>query len=341
MISNKYYEAKDTLTLAFKKLGIYDFLENPEITEIQCNCDLGIFIDVAGKGTIDSGLKSDPAIILGIINILASLGDLEVNSSNPTISSQLPIWDYRVQCEIPPIVDHPIMTIRKQAIKLFTLDDYIKQGFITEREKKLFKYYIKKKKNILVIGGTNTGKTTFTNALVQEMKDERLVFIEESRELQSQAKNKVFLKVIAGVYSPKQALRSAMRLSPERIIFGEVRGAEAFDLLNAFNSGHSGGVCTIHANDCYSGLEKLETYILYEQDNALSKVIARTIEVVVTLKFVKGKRVLDSIAEVKGFSNDNYDLDFKYKRAYTEEELNELKEIEDLDLDVKGDDKDA
>lgn len=313
--TNKFYEAQKTLDLAFKRLLIYDYLVDPSITEINCNCDSKIFIQKVGIGAVDTNILADSSTIINIINILASLQGLIINDKNPRISTILPfLGGCRVEGLLPPVVSNPSLSIRKKSTRIITLDEYVKQGIFTEKEKNLMKEYVYKKKNILIIGGTNTGKTTFANALVREMNDERLLFIEEVRELQSDAKNKIFLQVIDGIFSPKDALKSAMRMSPERIIYGEVRGAEAFDLLNAFNSGHSGGVSTIHANDCYSGLEKLETYILYEHSNPMQKVIARTINVVLVLKFINGKRVLDSIAEVNGYLNEHYILDFKYKR---------------------------
>lgn len=216
---------------------------------------------------------------------------------------------------VPIIVENPCFTIRKKILKVLKLDDYVKQGAFTEKEKDLIVSYVKNKRNILIVGGTDTGKTTFANAVIDNMQNERLYFIEEVRELQSTNDDNTFVLTIQGIYSPQQALKRAMRWSIDRIIMGEVRGAEAFDLLNAFNSGHEGGLCTIHANDCYGGLSKLETYILYEKSNPLSDLIARVINVVITMKIEDNKRVLDSIAEVKDYVNGKYILDFKFKRG--------------------------
>ncbi len=313
--SNIYYEARATLESELKQLGIYDYLTNrDDITEIQINPDSKIFVNIQGKGSTFTGDYANSEKVRHIINILASLEGLIINSENPRISTILPITESRFEGLVPPVVKNPSCTIRKKSIKLLTLDDYVNQKTFTENEKELLEKYVKEHKNILIVGGTNTGKTTFANALIKCMKNERLYFIEEVQELQTDNENTTFVQVFPEIFTPKDALKTALRWSPERIIYGEVRGAEAFDLINVLNSGHKGGLCTIHANDCYSGLEKIETYILYEKANPMSQVIARTLDVVVTMVIENYVRKLDSIAEIKGYENGKYILDFKFKK---------------------------
>lgn len=314
-MSNSLFEAKIILEMSLNKLKILDFLNDDTITEIMINPDKKIFVKKTGKGKEFTNLYSDSNEVRNIINILASLQGVVINDKNPRISATLPLTNSRFEGLVPPVVENPSFTIRKKILKVLKLDDYVKQGTFTEREKELIKGYVKSKKNILIVGGTDTGKTTFANAIIDVMQNERLYFIEEIRELQSTNFDNTYVQVIDGIFSPKEALKSAMRWSPDRIIYGEIRGAEAFDLVNAFNSGHSGGLTTIHANDCYGGLSKLETYIMYEKENPLSGVIARTINVVITMKHEGNKRVLGEIAEVKGYKNGEYILDFKYKRG--------------------------
>ena len=315
MESNNILEAKAILEHGLEKLGILEYLKDDTVTEIMVNPDNKIYIKVLGQGKIFTGKISDPGIARNIINTLAALDGIVVNELNPGISTNLPLTNSRFEAMIPIIVENPCFTIRKKILKILKLDDYVKQGAFTEKEKDLIVSYVKNKRNILIVGGTDTGKTTFANAVIDNMQNERLYFIEEVRELQSTNDDNTFVLTIQGIYSPQQALKRAMRWSPDRIIMGEVRGAEAFDLLNAFNSGHEGGLCTIHANDCYGGLSKLETYILYEKSNPLSDLIARVINVVITMKIEDNKRVLDSIAEVKDYVNGKYILDFKFKRG--------------------------
>lgn len=315
MENNNILEAKTILEHELERLGILEYLKDDTVTEIMVNPDNKIYIKVLGQGKIFTGKISDPGIARNIINTLAALDGIVVNELNPGISTNLPLTNSRFEAMIPIIVENPCFTIRKKILKVLKLDDYVNQGAFTEKEKELIVSYVKNKRNILIVGGTDTGKTTFANAVIDNMQNERLYFIEEVRELQSTNDDNTFVLTIQGIYSPQQALKRAMRWSPDRIIMGEVRGAEAFDLLNAFNSGHEGGLCTIHANDCYGGLSKLETYILYEKSNPLSDLIARVINVVITMKIEDNKRVLDSIAEVKDYVNGKYILDFKFKRG--------------------------
>lgn len=314
-MKNSILEAKGILTSALERLDLLKYLEDDSVTDIMVNPDNKIFIIKMGEGKIFTGLYSTPEVTRNVINILASLEGVLINDKNPRISTSLPLTNSRFEGLIPPVVENPSFTIRKKILKVLKLDDYVKQGIFTDREKALIENYVKTKQNILIVGGTNTGKTTFANAVIDLMQNERLFFIEEVRELQSTNFDNTYVQVIEGIFSPKEAIRSAMRWTPERIVYGEIRGAEAFYLINAFNSGHSGGLTTIHANDCYGGLSKLETYILYEKPYPLSELIARTINVVMTMVVENNKRTLDSIAEVKGYENGKYILDFKYKRS--------------------------
>ncbi|MDD7411067.1 MAG: ATPase, T2SS/T4P/T4SS family [Fusobacterium gastrosuis] len=314
-----------------KELKIFEYFFDDSVTEIMINTDNSIFIKKAGVGSVNTNNFASPEKTLHIIQILASLEGLIINSSNPRISTTLPMIDkdnpekiknYRFEGLVPPVVENPIFNIRKPTIKLLTLEDYIAQGAFTRREADLLKGYIKDKKNMLVIGATDTGKTTLINALVREMKNERLVFIEEVRELQVDktiTDNVSFLQVIKGCFEPKDAIRSGLRMSPERFIYGEVRGAEAYDFLMAFNTGHKGGICSIHSNDCYSGMEQLEIYTMLDKDKVNPKFIARTVEVLVNMVSVNNKRILEAIAEVRGYENGHYILDFKYQRKHEEE----------------------
>lgn len=314
-MKNSILEAKGILTSALERLDLLKYLEDDSVTDIMVNPDNKIFIIKMGEGKIFTGLYSTPEVTRNVINILASLEGVLINDKNPRISTSLPLTNSRFEGLIPPVVENPSFTIRKKILKVLKLDDYVRQGIFTDREKALIENYVKTKQNILIVGGTNTGKTTFANAVIDLMQNERLFFIEEVRELQSTNFDNTYVQVIEGIFSPKEAIRSAMRWTPERIVYGEIRGAEAFYLINAFNSGHSGGLTTIHANDCYGGLSKLETYILYEKPYPLSELIARTINVVMTMVVENNKRTLDSIAEVKGYENGKYILDFKYKRS--------------------------
>lgn len=317
IINNRYIEAISTLEFIVEDLGILEYLNDPNVTEININSDNSIFLYKNGLGHVDTEKKAIPEKTLNLIQTLASLEGKEINEEIPNISTTLPIGNCRFEGNVYPSVDNPCCSIRKPSTKIYTLDDYVSIGFMPENCKNLIQDCVKEKKNILIVGGTNTGKTTFSNAVIAEMKDERLIFAEQVKELQTKNKNNVCFNITQN-FTGRNALVSSTRYNPTRIIYGEIRGVEAFDFLNALNSGSKGGLSTIHANDCYGGLSKLETYILYEHDNPMGQLIARCVEIVITLTLFKNKRYLDSIAEVVGYENGKYILNYLYKKNYDE-----------------------
>lgn len=329
-MDNKYKVGVETIAYLIESLlHISEFLEDKDVTEIQINDDNKIFVEKAGVGKVFTGLYAPPEHTLNLIQTLGSMENKEINMFSPNISTILPYKNQKCRFEgtIPPVTVNPTCTIRKKSIKIIPLESYVESGFLTPELKELILYYLKSNKNILVVGGTNTGKTTFLNALVNTdvvLKD-RLLIVEEVREIQCKAQNKNSFELFPW-FDGKAALKTAVRYTPERIIFGEVRGAEAFDMLNVFNTGHGGGVTTIHANDCLSALDKLETFVLYTQPHTMSKLISRVIQVVIDLGIHGTTRYLKSIAEVKGYENNKYILDFKYKSNLDKEE-----KIEDVE----------
>ena len=221
----KLEEAKRTLELTLKELGIWEYLFDDTITEIDINPSRDIFIYKQGEGNIFTGKIAESEKTRHLINILASLEGQVINSRNPRISTILPITESRFEGLVEPVVPNPSCAIRKKAIRILSLADYVKQGAFSEKEKILIENYVKNKKNMLIVGGTNSGKTTFINAILRAMKEfddkERHYIIEEVGELQSENKNSVFVKIFPGIFSAKDAIKSAMRFNPDRIIFGE------------------------------------------------------------------------------------------------------------------------
>lgn len=315
-VSNKYKVGIETIEyLIENQLNIANFFSDETVTEIQINDDKTIWIEKAGIGKVPTGIIAPPEHVLNLIQTLASMEDKEINMFVPNISTILPYKGakYRFEGIIPPVQINPSCTIRKTSTKIIPLEKYIETGFLTLETANLILNYLKEKKNILIVGATNTGKTTFLNALLNTeiVKEDRLFIIEEVREIQASSPNKNNIEICSW-YDGKAALKSAVRYTPERIIFGEIRGAEAFDMLNVFNTGHGGGICTVHANDTLSALDKLETFMLYTQPHTMSKLIARVIDVVIVLSIEKATRYLKSIAEIRGYDGANYLLDYKY-----------------------------
>lgn len=300
------------VNLLFNALGseIVKYFNDDNITEIALNDDKKVWIDTFDRGWVNTGIELDEKKAMNVALILASnIGEV-INKEHPMLGGEFPITGERFQIEIPPLVKNPAFNIRKKAIKIFSLDDYVNSNIMTEHQKEIIKKAIKERKNILVIGGTASGKTTLCNALLKEIATykNRVIIIEDTQELQCETPNKVCLRTTPLV-SMRDLIKITMRKTPERIIVGELRDGAALDLLKAWNSGHPGGVSTIHADDCLGGLEKLEQYIEEVSSNAQSKLIARSVNLVVTIAKVEGVRKITEIKEVKGYKNGEYILE--------------------------------
>jgi type IV secretion system protein VirB11 len=200
------------------------------------------------------------------------------------------------------VVAAPTFAIRKPAVAVFTLNDYVAAGIMTSDQAEALRTAVAARKNILVAGGTSTGKTTLTNALLAEVAKtaDRVVLIEDTRELQCLAPNLVALRTKDGVVSLSDLVRSSLRLRPDRIPIGEVRGAEALDLLKAWGTGHPGGVGTIHAGSALGALRRLEQLIQEAVVTVPRALIAETIDVVAVLSGRGRERRLTELMCVTG-----------------------------------------
>ena len=205
---------------------------------------------------------------------------------------------------MPPIVYAPAFSIRKPAVAVFSLDDYVTAGVITMHQAAILRAAIAERKNILVAGGTSTGKTTLANALLAEVakSNDRVVLIEDTRELQCAAPNLVALRTKDGVASLSELVRSSLRLRPDRIPIGEVRGSEALDLLKAWGTGHPGGIGTIHAGSALGTLRRLEQLIQEAVVTVPRALIAETIQIIAVLAGRGAERRLIELAAVTGLS---------------------------------------
>jgi P-type conjugative transfer ATPase TrbB len=214
----------------------------------------------------------------------------------------LPETGERFEGLLPPVVAAPAFAIRKPAVAVFTLDDYAASGIMTPAQAAVLSRAVAERRNILVAGGTSTGKTTLTNALLAEVAKtaDRVVLIEDTRELQCQAPNLVALRTKDGVVSLSDLVRSSLRLRPDRIPIGEVRGAEALDLLKAWGTGHPGGIGTIHAGTGIGALRRLEQLIQEAVITVPRALIAETINVVAVLTGRGSQRRLAELVQVTG-----------------------------------------
>jgi type IV secretion system protein VirB11 len=209
-----------------------------------------------------------------------------VNYHHPKVEGELPGDGSRVEGVIPPIVPHPVFNIRKKASSVYPLEQYIMEGRATNEDIGLLREAILSRKNVLVVGGTGTGKTTFVNAIINEMKlltpQHRLIILEDTPELQCTMDNFIPMRTNSDV-SMQELLKITMRQRPDRIIIGEVRGKEALDMLKAWNTGHPGGVCTVHANDARAGLLRIEQLISEVSETPMRDLVAEAIDMVVFL----------------------------------------------------------
>lgn len=285
---------------------INTYFEDEDIIEIMLNDDKTVWVDSLTKGMYFTEIILENAEAMKIINTVATFMEVRVDKENPRMSAELPDTGFRFEAVIPPNADNPIFTIRKKSILIFTLDDYVRMGSLTEFQKGVIEKAINNYKNILIVGGTSTGKTTFANACIGAIpKKDRLVILEDTKEIRSLCPNKVSLKT-SMFTTMEELFYSTMRLRPDRIIVGEIRGATSLDLLTAWNSGHSGGVSTIHSDSTEGALEQLEQYNQRKSVDKQQKLIGKAIDLVVVLKRVNGERKVVEIKEVLGFDDGKY-----------------------------------
>jgi type IV secretion system protein TrbB len=261
------------------------FLADPDVVEVMLNPDGKLWIDRLGSGLADTGIIVPAEDGERIIRLVAHHVGAEVHAASPRLSAELPGSGERFEGLVPPIVAAPAFAIRKAAVAVFTLDDYAAAGIMSGSHAAALKAAVAERANILVAGGTSTGKTTLVNALLAELagSGDRIILIEDTRELQCTAPNLVALRTKDGVASLSALVRSSLRLRPDRIPVGEVRGAEALDLLKAWGTGHPGGIGTIHASTAIGTLRRLEQLIQEAVITVPRALIAETINVIAVL----------------------------------------------------------
>ncbi len=276
-------------------------LADPATIEVLVNPDGRLWLDRVGEGRIETSETLQAADVERIIRLIAAHLRIEVHADSPVISAELPETGERFEGLLPPVATAPCFAIRKPASKVYGLDDYQADRIISAAHAEQLRAAVNERKNILIAGGTSSGKTTLANALLAEIAkgDERVILIEDTRELQCTAADCVALRTKPGVVTMGQLVRSTLRLRPDRIIVGEVRGGEALDMLKAWNTGHPGGIATIHANSARAALYRLEQLIQESVLTVPRHLIADTIDLIVFIQGRGGSRRLETIAEVK------------------------------------------
>jgi P-type conjugative transfer ATPase TrbB len=295
-----------------RELGdiILNALSDPSVVEVMLNPDGCLWIDRLRLGMTKVG-RMEAVQAENLICTIASMLGTEATREKPIVEGELPIDGSRFEGILPPLVESPSFAIRKRAEMIYTLEDYVKDGIMSPSQCEALTAAISARQNILVVGATGSGKTTLCNALLQAISEKdpstRIAIIEDTRELQCPAVNKVPLRTSENI-GMTQLLRACMRMRPDRIVVGEVRGAEALALIKAWNTGHPGGVATIHANDVVSGLLRIEQLIQEANVPPIPQIIAEAVNVVVSIQRKSHGRRVEEIAVIKGYQNSSYVL---------------------------------
>jgi type IV secretion system protein VirB11 len=282
--------------------AIAGWLADPQVVEIMLNPDGRLWVDRLGAGLSDSGTWLSAADGERIIRLVAHHVGAEVHAGSPRVSAELPGGGERFEGLLPPVVIAPAFAIRKPAATVVTLDDYVGARIMAPAAAASLRHAVAGRMNILVAGGTGTGKTTLANALLAEIAgtDDRVILIEDIRELQCAARNVVAMRTKDGVASLTDLVRSSLRLRPDRIPIGEVRGPEALDLLKAWGTGHPGGIGTIHAGSALGALRRMEQLIQEAVVTVPRALLAETIDLVAVLVRDGTGRRLSELARVDG-----------------------------------------
>lgn len=292
-------------------------LDDPSVVEIMLNPDGKLFIERLGHGITTAGEMTRSAAET-VIGSVAHVLNSEVDEDQPIVSGELPIGGHRFEGLLPPVVSGPSFTIRRRASQLIPLDDYVRTNCLTPNQASVIRNAVAAKLNIVIAGGTGSGKTTLTNAILAEIvahaPEDRLVILEDTAEIQCAADNAVCLHT-SDTIDMSRLLKSTMRLRPDRIIVGEVRDGAALTLLKAWNTGHPGGIATIHANSARSALQRLEQLTAEVSQQPMQAVIGDAVDLIVFIERTpKGRRVTD-ILHVSRFAGSQYHIE-----PYAEEE---------------------
>ena len=282
-------------------------LADPLVVEVMVNPDGALRLDRLGAGRTDTGVRLDADQVERIIRLVAAHAAAEIHRDAPIISAELPPHaegraGERFEGVLPPVAPGPCFSIRKPAERLYTLDDYVADRIMPAPTADALRAAVTRRLNILIAGGTSCGKTTLANALLAEMAwvDARVILIEDTRELQSPLPDTVALRTRPGVISMTDLVRSTMRLRPDRIIVGEVRGPEALDMLKAWNTGHPGGIATVHANSAVAALYRLEQLVQEAVVTVPRQLIADAIDLIVFIAGRGSNRRVETVSHVIG-----------------------------------------
>lgn len=321
---------------------ITDLLEDDTVTEIMVNSPKDIYVEIDGKIVKDESVSfiNDTHIIRTIQRMIQPLGKT-IDAANPMVDARLRDGS-RLNAIIPPLsLKGPVVTIRKFAKNLDGIEDLLRKGTLTNDMALFLDACVKAKLNIIISGGTGTGKTTLLNILSSFIDNsERIVTIEDAAELKLNQQHVISLETRSvnyegeGEVTMRDLVRNSLRMRPDRIIVGEVRGKEAFDMLQAMNTGHEGSITTLHSNSVTDALDRLETMMLMNEMelpvSAIRGYIENAIDIVIQIdRLSDGKRKVTSISEVSGFNDGRITLKeiFNFKQKGLADDLSVIGEF--------------
>lgn len=313
-----------------RELGpaVLDALAEPRVIEVMLNPDGRLWIDELGVGMRDTGIRISAAQAENLLGTVAATLGCVITPERPILEGELSLDGSRFCGLLPPVVLGPAFCIRKAATLVYSLDDYVRDGILdgsmhadvisfdrppASGHADALRHAIRTRQNILVVGGTQSGKTTLANGLLHEISatvgsSQRVLTIEETRELRCTVPNCVALRTTETV-DMTRLVRIALRLRPDRIVVGEVRGAEALAMLKAWNTGHPGGIATVHANDAHAGLIRLEQLVQEANVPPQPALIAEAVDLIVVIVRTPTGRKITEIARVRGARASGYELD--------------------------------
>lgn len=284
---------------------ILPMLQDENIFEIYINADGKVWTD-SFEGRKCTGIEMTAAQVRQIILNVAALTNQLVTEEKPALDAEIPQNEYFDKCRfegnLPRIVLSPTLNIRKHPKKIFTLENYVEQGILTGNQREIILRAIRDKKNIIAAGGTKSGKTTLLNAILAEISklNDRVILIEDTPELQCTAADCVSMRTLR-TFTMSDCLRSVLRMTPDRIVVGEVRGGEALALLDAWSTGHGGGCSTVHSNSAKDTLLRLENMTARVSQNPQQATIGQAVNLIVYLKYTGNRRMVEDILEVEGY----------------------------------------
>lgn len=283
---------------------IVNSLDDPDIDEIMLNPDGRVFFETKGAGMQESESIA-PARALSLVRAAAALLGREISTSCPVVSGELPFHGARIEAVLPPLVKAACFSIRKHNAMMLTLSELEESGMLSQAQVVFLRQALKERRSILVCGGTGCGKTTLVNAMLRELSvlnpRERVVCIEDTPELAVSLENRVCLCCAEGA-DMGVLLRATLRLRPDRIVVGEVRGAEALDLVDALSTGHSGGLATLHAGSVPQALKRICLLVSRHQaaPREIEATVAQALDLIVLLER-RPCRHVSEIARVQDF----------------------------------------